>query len=94
MQTPFQSSIVLVGRILLGLIFILSGFGKIAGFDGTQRLTRVLTADRRYYVHVVRGGVTVNGQALHAGDALKIERETELVIEQGDRAEVLLFDLQ
>jgi putative oxidoreductase len=35
MQTPFQSSIVLVGRILLGLIFILSGFGKIAGFDGT-----------------------------------------------------------
>ena len=63
-------------------------------FDGTQRLTRVLAADRRYYVHVVRGGVTVNGQALHAGDALKIERETELLIEQGDRAEVLLFDLQ
>jgi len=63
-------------------------------FDGTQRLTRVLAAERRYYVHVVRGGVTVNGQALRAGDALKIERETELVIEQGDRAEVLLFDLQ
>jgi redox-sensitive bicupin YhaK (pirin superfamily) len=63
-------------------------------FDGTQRLTRVLAADRRYYVHVVRGGVTVNGQALHAGDALKIEREAELLIEQGDRAEVLLFDLQ
>jgi putative oxidoreductase len=35
MQTAFQSSIVLAGRILLGLIFILSGFGKIAGFDGT-----------------------------------------------------------
>ena len=35
MQTPFQSSIVLVGRILLGLLFILSGFGKIGGFDGT-----------------------------------------------------------
>jgi len=35
MQTSFQSSIVLVGRILLGLIFILSGFGKIAGFEGT-----------------------------------------------------------
>ena len=63
-------------------------------FDGTQRLTRVLAAERRYYVHVVRGGVTVNGQALHAGDALKIERETELLIEHGDRAEVLLFDLQ
>ena len=63
-------------------------------FDGAQRHTRSLAADRRYYVHVVRGGVTVNGQALHAGDALKIEREAELRIERGDRAEVLLFDLQ
>jgi putative oxidoreductase len=34
-QTQYQSSLVLLGRILLGLIFILSGFGKIAGFDGT-----------------------------------------------------------
>lgn len=25
----------LVGRILIALIFVLSGFGKIAGFDGT-----------------------------------------------------------
>jgi putative oxidoreductase len=30
-----QNVTVLAGRILLGLIFILSGFGKIAGFDGT-----------------------------------------------------------
>jgi putative oxidoreductase len=35
MQNATQNTIVLVGRILLGLIFILSGFGKIAGFDGT-----------------------------------------------------------
>jgi putative oxidoreductase len=35
MTTAFQSSTVLAGRILLGLIFILSGFGKIAGFEGT-----------------------------------------------------------
>ena len=63
-------------------------------FDGTQHHTRSLAADRRYYVHVVRGNVTVNGQALQPGDALKIERETELRIDQGDRAEVLLFDLQ
>lgn len=26
---------VLVGRILLGLLFVLAGFGKIGGFDGT-----------------------------------------------------------
>lgn len=35
MPTGLQNPTVLVGRILLGLIFVLSGFGKIAGFDGT-----------------------------------------------------------
>jgi putative oxidoreductase len=35
MQSSFQQPAVLAGRVLLGLIFILSGFGKIAGFDGT-----------------------------------------------------------
>jgi putative oxidoreductase len=34
-MSPLQSSTVLAGRILLGLIFVLSGFGKIAGFEGT-----------------------------------------------------------
>ena len=35
MKTQMQNTTVLVGRILLGLIFVLSGFSKIAGFDGT-----------------------------------------------------------
>ena len=35
MNTPIQNFTVLAGRILLGLLFILSGFGKIAGFEGT-----------------------------------------------------------
>ena len=34
-MSPLQSTTVLVGRILLGLIFVLSGFAKISGFDGT-----------------------------------------------------------
>ncbi|HEV7574674.1 MAG TPA: DoxX family protein [Caldimonas sp.] len=34
-MTSLQSSTVLVGRVLLGLIFVLSGFAKISGFDGT-----------------------------------------------------------
>lgn len=34
MNTPLQNQTVLVGRILLGLIFVVSGFGKIAGFGG------------------------------------------------------------
>jgi len=35
MINPTQNLTVLAGRILLGLLFIVSGFGKIAGFDGT-----------------------------------------------------------
>jgi putative oxidoreductase len=34
-MSPLQSTTVLVGRILLGLIFVLSGFAKIGGFAGT-----------------------------------------------------------
>ena len=34
-MSPLQNSTVLLGRILLGLIFVLSGFSKIAGFEGT-----------------------------------------------------------
>jgi redox-sensitive bicupin YhaK (pirin superfamily) len=44
-------------------------------------------------VHVARGAVTVNGQPLGPGDALKADGESEVVIEKGDQAEVLLFDL-
>ena len=34
-MTPLQDTTLLAGRILLGLIFLLSGFGKIGGFTGT-----------------------------------------------------------
>ena len=36
MNNPnIQNSAALVGRILLAVIFIMSGFGKITGYDGT-----------------------------------------------------------
>ena len=35
MQTKLQDQTVLLGRILLAVMFVLSGLGKIAGFDGT-----------------------------------------------------------
>jgi putative oxidoreductase len=35
MNPNIQSSAALVGRILLAVIFITSGYGKIAGYDGT-----------------------------------------------------------
>ena len=34
-MSPLQSTTVLVGRILLGVFFVMSGFEKITGFSGT-----------------------------------------------------------
>ena len=36
MSESMQNGISLVGRILLGLIFLMSGFGKITDFEGTS----------------------------------------------------------
>ncbi len=35
MNTNLQNAVALVGRILLALIFIISGYGKIGGYAGT-----------------------------------------------------------
>ncbi len=61
--------------------------------DGTERATHGLAPGRRAYVHVARGSVKVNGQSLEAGDALKATETAEIVMEGGNQAEVLLFDL-
>ncbi|HZR67847.1 MAG TPA: pirin family protein [Burkholderiales bacterium] len=61
--------------------------------DGAERVSHALADGRRAYVHVARGKVTVNGQPLEAGDALKATSTKELVLENGRDAEVLLFDL-
>ncbi len=61
--------------------------------DGKERVTHALAPSRRAYVHVARGSVTVNGQPLTAGDALKAEGLNEIAVEHGEQAEVLLFDL-
>jgi redox-sensitive bicupin YhaK (pirin superfamily) len=61
--------------------------------DGADRATHALEAGRRAYVHVARGRVTANGQALDTGDALKVADSAELVFEKAKDAEVLLFDL-
>jgi quercetin 2,3-dioxygenase len=62
-------------------------------FDGDERAELALDPARLAYVHVVRGAVSVNGQALSAGDAARIDGEPRLAIEHGRGAEVLVFDL-
>ena len=65
----------------------------VALVDGIEKVSYTLAAGRRAYVHVARGSVSVNAQALAAGDALKLSALSEITLEHGDKAEVLLFDL-
>ncbi len=62
-------------------------------FDGDERAELALAPGRLGYVHVARGSVRVNGQPLKAGDAVKLRDEPGVVIEGGEQAEVLVFDL-
>lgn len=62
-------------------------------FDGAESATLDVKPGRRIYVHVARGTVSANGTVLQAGDALKLTDAPELVLKDGDQAEVLVFDL-
>ncbi len=62
-------------------------------FDGPESASLALDPRRKAYVHLVRGDLRVNGQALHTGDAALIADEARLTLEQGKDAEVLVFDL-
>ena len=61
--------------------------------DGDERGIYAVPAGRRVYVHVARGALEVNGERLGAGDAAMIEAEDSVALGNGDKAEVLLFDL-
>jgi redox-sensitive bicupin YhaK (pirin superfamily) len=61
--------------------------------DGAESARHALAPGRRAYVHVARGQVNVNGTPLAAGDAAKLEREAEVVLDRAQEAEILLFDL-
>ena len=62
-------------------------------FDARETATLELAVDRLGYVHVARGGVSVNGVRLGTGDAAKLAAETAIALTDGDAAEVLVFDL-
>ena len=61
--------------------------------DGEQTAALALDANRKCYVHLVRGALTVNGVALLTGDAALIQGESQLTLDHAVDAEVLVFDL-
>lgn len=58
-----------------------------------SRLEHPLAAGRHAWLQVARGSVSVNGEALSAGDGAAIADEASVRIAGGQQAEVLLFDL-
>ena len=62
-------------------------------FDGAETATLALDPARKAYVFLVRGALTVNGQALAAGDAALLADEARITLTGGTDAEVLVFDL-
>jgi redox-sensitive bicupin YhaK (pirin superfamily) len=62
-------------------------------FDGAETASHRLAPGRHAWVHVVRGQVRVNGEALKAGDGAALSEEPELRLGGGTAGEVLVFDL-
>ena len=62
-------------------------------FDGAEQFTLALQANRKAYVHLVRGELQVNGHALQSGDAAMLDKEVQVLLTNGIDAEVLVFDL-
>jgi len=59
-----------------------------------QPVTHSIAAGRAAWLQVVRGGVTLNGHTLTAGDGAAISDEEQLTLQTADdAAEILLFDL-
>lgn len=63
-------------------------------FDGVEQASLELAPNRYAYVHVARGAATVNGVRLEAGDGARIRDERVLNFTDGEKAEVLVFDLR
>ncbi|MRD47414.1 pirin family protein [Caenimonas koreensis] len=63
-------------------------------FDGGEHAELAIAEGRKGYVHLVKGELQVNGQKLSAGDAAMLQNETRIALSNGQKAEVLVFDLE
>lgn len=62
-------------------------------FDAGESAELAIAPGRLVYVHLVRGALVVNGQALTGGDALQLREPGRVTLAGGAQAEVLVFDL-
>ena len=61
--------------------------------EGPERASLDIAPGRLAYVHVARGRIRGNGEALGPGDGLKVSETLRLELSGGQGAEVLVFDL-
>jgi len=61
--------------------------------DAGREVLAAIPAGRAGFLHVAKGSVTLNGAALNAGDAARIEGEPSLTVMAGAPSEILFFDL-
>jgi quercetin 2,3-dioxygenase len=62
-------------------------------FEGAETAHMSLDPARKAYVFLVRGRLQVNGQQLNEGDSAMLQSEPSLALANGQKAEVLVFDL-
>ncbi|MHC1481646.1 pirin family protein [Frateuria aurantia] len=62
--------------------------------DGAESFSYAVAPERYAYIHVASGKLSLNGQTLQAGDGVRVRDPDELKFDQGEKAEVLVFDLR
>jgi redox-sensitive bicupin YhaK (pirin superfamily) len=65
----------------------------LAALDGDREVLHELAPGRHAWLQLLRGGISLNGLALVAGDGAAVSEESELTIRGDGSSEVLLFDL-
>ena len=65
----------------------------IGRLEAGEHVTHSLAPERHAWVQVTQGALSLNGQALHAGDGAAVSGEEAVELVGTERAEVLLFDL-
>lgn len=65
-----------------------------ATLNGDQAIEHSLAGGRKAWIQLARGSVEVNGMTLNEGDGLGVASSGTLLLNNGDNAEFLLFDLE
>jgi redox-sensitive bicupin YhaK (pirin superfamily) len=66
----------------------------VGAFDEGEAANLELPPGRYGYVHIARGGISLNGMRMQAGDGARVVDEANLKLTDGYGAEVLVFDLR